>query len=435
MGEGEIDTRPIESVQVALSVFGQKGDKSTTSDDIEGLLKDLANIRLQLEAKDFSYKQALLKLEHYHKLSDELSTLLKQSEFDREKCLEQYSEAKTRIDELELKMKEMGHQLLESANIREQLLHVLNELKAAQEELLCTETELAAARESVLRAVTQAELMESEASIEKEKAEELLRCVVSEKAQAQEQIKDLKAEMGCVMEELEIQLLEKCIYSDLLLLELRQSNQLLGSSEKAAFDAFSDLKQLKENTEVEEGEIFDRAIHMEALEMELSILKLELKNADEEKGRLMSNTGMLKVETKNEERKDESITLSAEEYELLIKKAEKADENPPLSVKDSNQPEGNYESEILKKELEITTAKVGELRNRLEQAVTRAEAAEKAKAALANQIRRWQEQRQKRKAALVALKEVSEHKQQIFPTYEQIPATYQPLGKVLNMKF
>ena len=88
----------------------------------------------------------------------------------------------------------------------------------------------------------------------------------------------------------------------------------------------------------------------------------------------------------------------------------------------------------MKKELEVATVKIGFLRNRGEQAATRAEAAEKAKATIEDQLRMWQEQKQRRKAALAALREESAPKQFSSPTIEKLPTKYQPLGKVLNMK-
>ena len=51
--------------------------------------------------------------------------------------------------------------MVETAKIREQLSHVLSELKATQSELLSMETELAVARDSNLKAMTRAELMET----------------------------------------------------------------------------------------------------------------------------------------------------------------------------------------------------------------------------------------------------------------------------------
>nr|POE84923.1 hypothetical protein CFP56_48352 [Quercus suber] len=69
----------------------------------------------------------------------------------------------------------MGDQLVETAKIREQLSHVLSELKATQSELLSMETELSVARDSNLKAMTRAELMETTSNTEKEKTEELLK--------------------------------------------------------------------------------------------------------------------------------------------------------------------------------------------------------------------------------------------------------------------
>ncbi|KAF2316076.1 hypothetical protein GH714_040871 [Hevea brasiliensis] len=188
---GEIDTKPIEPVQVALTMFGEKseqrkhrrssgcsGDEMDKEKDFEALQKDLANYKVQLEAKDAAYLQLLHKLEHYQKTADELSTQLKNSEVERDVCLEERREARFRIDELEAKIKEMGDQLLESGKINEQLSHVLGELKAAQGELLSMEMELAAATEAKLKALMQAELMASAANMEKERAEELLKRVI-----------------------------------------------------------------------------------------------------------------------------------------------------------------------------------------------------------------------------------------------------------------
>lgn len=483
--------------------------------DFEGLLKDLANYKLQLEAKDSAYKQALLKLDHYQKIADELSTLLKQAEGEREKYVEECTEARTRIDGLESKLKEMADQPAETTRLREQLLHVLNELKAAQEELLSMETELAAARGLQLKAMTQAQLMESAAGMEKDNSDMLSRHVselnealfkaelvaieahsekckiLSEKdaelevakakaTEAEEQLEDLKRQLEMI-QELEIELLEKSIVIDLLRLELEQSLEMLTSSDKAASDVIKELKQVKEEMEVKERGNLDQAFRIVSMEMELHQLKLELKNANEEMDSLKSNAAMLtdllqraktemdevkkreneaqaeivesalintrvefeqadELENVTEEIKDDQndafVVVSAEEYDLLVKKAAKGDEvSTALVERYPIQPESKDELETLKKKLEGAMAKIGELRNRVEQAMTRADAAEKAKAGLEDHIKRYKEHKQKKNVALVALKEVSEPKPMNFPTYEKIPATYQPLGKVLNMKF
>ena len=140
------------------------------------------------------------------------------------------------------------------------------------------------------------------------------------------------------------------------------------------------------------------------------------------------------VKSRNEN--DGNITLSLEEYESLIRKAEKAGEF--LRRESSNvsiTSENKYESQLLKKELEIAIVKNRELRTRLEQAVTRAEAAEKAKTILEDQQKRRQEQKQRIKAAMVGLHEESTSREFSSSTYESAPKEYQPLGKVLDMKF
>ncbi|XWS60489.1 hypothetical protein CRYUN_Cryun07bG0040500 [Craigia yunnanensis] len=585
---GEIDTKPIEPVQVALSLFGEKGDQlkhrssSYDSDvekkkDIEDLEKELANYRLQVEAKDSAYMQALLQLEHYKKTTEDFSVLLKNSDLERDRYIEECNEVKNRIDELESKMKGMVDQLSETAKIREQLSHVLNELKVTQADLLNMESELAAAKDSELKAMTQAELMETSSNMEKERSEELLgriselhaaffisklaateaekeKCrIVSEKdaemeslkataLQAQEEIEDLRKQLETI-EELENQLLTKSAYIDSLQAKLEQVTNVLGSMENATLDGRIDLDQIKQDLEFKERKISDQAFYIEALETELNRLKLELENANEEARILNCNVealksdiekleiemeevrerendaqveiAMLKAElhkgrskiaaaeaaearaqsvksglylavqqlaVEAEEAKKENqvwkqgaeteecdnstlnhqaekshkgalvshlddqrdksvdhITISIEEYNSLIRRADNADQISNSVAEDPKQLSTEFENknevELLKKELDVAMVKIGLFRNRAEQAATRAEAAEKAKATLEDKLRMWQEQKQRRKAALAALREESAPKQFSPPTIEKSPKKYQPLGKVLNMKF
>ena len=79
--------------------------------------------------------------------------------------------------------------------------------------------------------------------------------------------------------------------------------------------------------------------------------------------------------------------------------------------------------------------RIAEFGTRAEQAVSMAEMAEKTKAALEEQLRQWQKQKQRRRAALAALRKESVRKENNILKFEQTPATYQPLSKVLNMKF
>ncbi|KAF8378745.1 hypothetical protein HHK36_030094 [Tetracentron sinense] len=595
---GEIDTKSIESVQVALSLFGEKNDqkkyRSTGSDEFEKervldlILKDVANYKVQLEVKESSYMQALLKLELCQKTVLEQSAQLKNSEAQREKYIEECREARTRIDRLESVIKEISDQLLETGKARERLLHAENELKATQDKLLNMKAELAAAEESKLAALTQAELMETFAHVEKEKTDELLKhiselneaillsklaaieaekeksAILSEKEaeiqmataaaiEAQEQLEEMREKMD-TMDDLENQLLAKSLFVDSLQLELKQVQESHNLSTKAASDAINDLNQLKSELELMGRANSEQAIYVESMETELKQLHRELKNMQEEVGisnrgvemltseiqkarkemneirgreseaqieianlkselhkgrskiaaaeaaeaRAMSvksglylavtqlaveaeeakkETRMLKQEAKKAEEignsalvkspqsancsrnleltqtekfkteveesrsdSDAQITISMKEYESLIRKAEQADQVAEVSPSSENELQlttsGNRcEVHDMRKELEAAMAQIEEITNVAEQAVSRAELAESAKTVIEDQLRQWRDQKQKRRAALSALREESGPKISNPSKNAQSPTTYQPLGKVLNMEF
>ncbi|KAL6010383.1 hypothetical protein ACLOJK_000814 [Asimina triloba] len=133
------------------------------------------------------------------------------------------------------------------------------------------------------------------------------------------------------------------------------------------------------------------------------------------------------------------ITIPTEEYDSLIQTAEKADKlaNPPspdaLHLLQYGNENGLQE---LKKELEVARIEIEDLRREAEQAASRAEQAEAAKAAIENQLREWRVQKQKRRAALAAFREESSGDRHPHPPiYDSKPVTYQPLGKVINIKF
>lgn len=383
---------------------------------------------------------------------------------------------------------------------------------------------------------------------EKDAEIELARAAV---VQAQDQLEDIRKKIE-MMQELEIQLMAKSVIIDTLQLEIKQSSELLRSSDKSASDIINSLNQLQVDLEFKVRRNLDQSIYIETLEMELNRLKLDCNNSEEEVVRLSlvietltnevqkvkaemdeikgretealieiallkaelhigkskiaaaeaaeeraksvksgpylavqqlaveaheakeenitlkqgadeaaeetenselvgcqsenplqdveaSQTEELKIEDEEKMGKDDDhITISLEVYESLIRKSEKADHFHGSLGEDSSQlstPENKHELETLKKELEIATAKIGEFRNRAEQAVSRAELAEKAKVAIEEQLRKWREQKQRRKADLAALREESARRE-FDPQYEKPPTTtYQPLGKVLNMKF
>lgn len=327
-------------------------EESEKERELEGVLKDLANYKVQLEAKDAAYMQVLLKLQHHQYTADELSILLQNIEVERDRYIEESKEARTEVHQLESKVREMADQLSDTLKVREQLMHVFSELKATQAELLSMETELADARDSELKALTQAELMETAFVMEKERAEELLKHVselseavvmskvaaieaekeklvlLSEKdaeieiavqatLQAQEQLEDVRKQIG-MMEELEDQLLAKSSFIDMLQLEINQVKEQLSFSEKAASDAMNDLKQLEEELEVKERKILDQEGFIEALERELNQLKLELINANEVTNSLKSEVEILTEELQKAKTEIDEIKESENKAQVEI---------------------------------------------------------------------------------------------------------------------
>ncbi|TYH80250.1 hypothetical protein ES332_D03G120000v1 [Gossypium tomentosum] len=438
----------------------------------EGLEKELANYRLQIEAKDSAYMQALLQLEHYKKTAEELAVLLRNSEHERDRYIEECNEFKNRVDELESKTKGMVDQLSETAKVREQLSCVLNELKVTQADVLNMESQLAAAKDLEIKAITQAEIMEVSANMEMERSEKLLgriaelhdavlisqlsateaeneKCrVVSEKDaemeamkatafQAQEEMEDLRKQLETIRE-LENKLVAKTAYIESLQAKLEQVSNVLSSMENASLDGGIDLNQIKQDLEFKERKISDQAFYIEALETELKRLKLELENANQV-AKNLKNDAQVSHHFVQTEKCVDHIMISVEEYNSLIRKVEKADEFSRSSAEDFDQltteSVSKNQVEALKKQLEVAMAKIGLFRNRAEQAATRAEAAEKAKATAEEQLRKWQLQKQRRRAALAALREESAPKEFCLPTIEKLPTKHQPLGKVLNMNF
>lgn len=199
--------------------------------------------------------------------------------------------------------------------------------------------------------------------------------------------------------------------------------------------------------------------HYKKLTEEFSVLlkntELErdkhIEECNEVKNQLNEVESKLKQQVEAEEHEDEksyegnsdnnfvdSITIPIEEYNSLVQKADQISKSPVELDSKQRITESENENEVievLKKELEVAKVKIGMLRNRAEQAATRAEAAEKAKATVEEQLRKWKEQRRRRKAALAALREESAPKRfGSSPTIEKLPAKNQPLGKVLKMK-
>ncbi|KAM7268114.1 hypothetical protein ACFE04_010280 [Oxalis oulophora] len=417
-----MDTNPTEPIQVAISMFCEKSDQkrhhsSAGSDvfisvppeiekerDSKSLMKEVANYKLQLQAKDSAHMLALLNLEHYEKSADELSTLLQNSNAERDNYSEECEKSRSRTKELELKIKEMTDQASE------------NKLK--DEILMIKKT----ARESEKKKDVEIELL------------------VATKIKAEEQLKDFRKQME-TLKELENQVMNKSILIDSLQLQIKQANEVFISNEKTNCD---NLAKLVANIEVLERKNTDQSVYIEDLERERDQLNLELENAN-------SRIKMFAVELEkaNTEIDWGKEKYNEEKFEMTTPKLAAATEIPKTGdprIKTSPQDDeflenkeyesltiGNSEIEMLRKDLEMAKARLSEFRTRTEQAITRADSAEGAKFMLQAQLRKHKEQRQRRKAALEALKEECVSVYDPSSCISEIEI-YQPLGQILNME-
>ncbi|KAI9088434.1 hypothetical protein K1719_029883 [Acacia pycnantha] len=334
-------TKSSESVRNGISSSGEKDhqkkhqhrrSKREFEKDVEDLKKELANCKLQLEAKHAAYMQALRKVEHYQRLNSELLNLLKKSDSQRKKHMNEGNDKGSGIGELESMMKEVDDRL-RNPKFKEQISQFLSELKTKERMLLNKEVELLAAKDSELKAQTNIEEIETAFNIEKEEKQQIL-----------QQLEELKAE------------------------KQKENHNDKGQKEKQC-------------------------------------------EAPEE-----SNS--------------EKITIPLEEYESLMRKVEQANE-----AKASMTESGSMsETAVLKMALEAATAKIGELRTRAEQALSRAELAEKAKADFEQKKKRHSEKKQRRKAAMAALEEESTPSQFTPSSSGATPQVYEPLSKILNLR-
>lgn len=447
---GEIDTKPIESVQTVISYFGQTNEQKKNSpikdeeqelkkeSEVESLEKEVANIKVQMEAKDNIYKQALVMIDHLQKTADDLSILLNKSDLQKDFYINESREAKMRIKELESALEQSAHCLSESQKAQQQLM---NDLESKQNQLMNMETE----HKALERAL-------------KLQNEELVR-------------------QSETMHDLENRVMEKSAQFDSLEMELQQLNMLHVSSEKVASNAIFEANKVREEMEAHEKTRLEQAGYIDLLETEVKQLRIELEHekTELEKSKEQENEGQVEIamlkfelhkgraklaaaeaaETRAQAQKSalynalQQMGLEAEEMNkenrLLKESMQSADE---CEIEETVEKVVNdlfdEEMEKLRRDLEVAMSKMGELRTRAEQAMSRADAAEKAKAVLEEQIRKRKDHKMRRRAALAALREESVARSDD-NTYNDITDTikhdtsanksYQPLGKVLNMKF
>ncbi|KAI3753559.1 hypothetical protein L2E82_25615 [Cichorium intybus] len=79
--------------------------------DLEVVLQDLANCKVQVEAMDSAYKQALLDKDHHEKTIDGLSMLLKTSEFEKDIYINECKQTKIHASRFKSNIQKLADEL------------------------------------------------------------------------------------------------------------------------------------------------------------------------------------------------------------------------------------------------------------------------------------------------------------------------------------
>ena len=422
--------------------------------------------------------QALLKLEQQQKVINKLSELLKIAENSRDKYDFECSEARVLLDELELKQNETTDQSLATENFQEELCIAKSELKIRQEELPGIETELSARGESEVEDITKIkfpENKENDCLSEKERTVDLIRhiselndairlskfaaCEAEKEMSAALLAKDAELELAketVVVLQKQLEETSKQAELDMGHNQLKEINFENEETEKFK-NEMETLKNQLEKMELEMNEMRERETNAE---VEIALLKSELHKGRSKIAALEANEAKaessksslrplyernsssmeedLNLEVNERRNESATITVTSKDYQSSIENIDQTSKLSPDKTSHHNiNCECTDELEKLKKDLEAATIRIGEFRSRAEQAATRAEMAEKAKEAIEDQLRKWREHKHKKKAALAAMKEVSASAPPKFNSslYGDTNTVYQPLGKVLNLKF
>ncbi|KAI3825634.1 hypothetical protein L1987_07153 [Smallanthus sonchifolius] len=312
---------------------------------------------------------------------EELTLLLKSSEFEKDMHINECEEAKIHVSELESKIREMTDELTKS--------------KSTQSELLRVEKRLVEAMNGKVEAMEQMEVMETRVKDIKLLESELSRLMMELKLRDGSELTRLET-MRSELVEIRDRENKAHVELELLKAELRKERSKTAAAEAA---------EVKGNNE------------KSSAYFALQQMAIKTQEVKEENKRLISNQEEIQFQ---DSKSDHVITISLEEYEILVKKSEEAKVDPE-------------ENENLTKDIESAMMRVSEFRARAEHATTRAEMAEQAKAALEEQIKERKEQKQRRRAALAALHTASVSISSHSFEDDDNPKTYMPLGNFFKM--
>ncbi|CAA2955303.1 Hypothetical predicted protein [Olea europaea subsp. europaea] len=432
---------------VSSELMSTQGQLLSKQAEIADLKHAKVESTIQIEAMESALSQEKLKMEEILKYMSELNEnimhlKLKALEVEKEKA-EAVSEKETELEIAERKLAEAQKRFEIMHDLENQLLENLALIDSLQLEL--------------------------------KQANELRICSEEVASDASSELAQLKADM-------ELQgrkYLDQAAYSSLLETELEKLKMELGKSSEEVCHLKTNAENMKSDLEKIRAEAVESREKENEAQVEMALLKFELQNerlklaaTEVSEARSKSDTSALQntlqqLSLEFEEAKKENQDLKkakklADESDNILEPPDdnhnqsmelpKADEEQKVfeERKDGTDVheiliekivplhENVLEYEGLKKELEVALSTIGEFRVRAEQATSRAEAAEKAKAALVEEIKRRIEYKQRRKAAISALHEDPSSEDTSTTNgfkHDDAVKTDRSLGKVLNIKF
>lgn len=409
----ETYTKPFESVQDAVILFEQRIDQTKNSigsnkEEKEGeYLKDFTNCWLQLEAKEDDKGLAVFDFDGSQMSPEELLTWLKMYKSETDK----YKEKFRRAQELFFEFEKGDESRIDALKQPEMMKRTIIEEKETELDLSMRTPEIKEVIFSSQRLPIDTDFFWSK-----------------------KQLEFLTSQFD-KMEDLEKELLKNVIIAEYLHIELKQSKDAQAVSSKSASRATEELDFVKSEAEMlklicsargnciieleEEGKRMKEELKISSEKMngidsqiemfvnEIHRMQEEIFKSNNRELELQEKVTSLTSELRNSAETNAAsnkaldftgILISMEEYDFLLQKSEMAD-----SIKSI--PNEEHEISKLQRELEDKNAEISELTYRFEEALKRAEMAERAKSAVEEQLRVWREQKQLRRAVSEALKE------------------------------
>ncbi|RWR80500.1 WEB family [Cinnamomum micranthum f. kanehirae] len=312
-----------------------------------------------------------------------------------EEMRKQLDEAKDLENELFNKSLLIDSLQSELAHVKESYISAINDLNRLKLEMECLEkynseraiymesmeTQLKQSQEELLNATEEINSLKHQieaVTVEMQKSRENL-------AEIQEKEKEAQVEVALLKSEIHK---EKAKVAAAEAAEARGKSSNLG-----LYLAVQQLAVEAEKAKKETKRLKQKALHAEII--------IDTENLIREQEMFMAEEPGLKsaIACPDSSGFQSGIIISAEEYQSLLKKASKADQESSQSLVSKNA----YELENLKKELEAKTEEIRGLKSVADEATRRANMAENAKMAIEDQLRKWREQKQRRRAALAVL--------------------------------